>query len=201
MKTAIYVRVSTEEQSVEMQTQAISIFLKNKGISDYQIYADEGISGTSESRPALNQLLFDCKQGKVELLVVYKLDRLFRSLSHLISTLKTFDNLNIKFIAIQDQIDMTTPAGRLQFHIIGAFAQFERDLISQRTKSGLANARARGVQLGRQSMINQHMLDSVIQLKAKNKSYREIAELLDISLGTVQNCIKRAKVSKLGAEE
>lgn len=201
MKTAIYVRVSTDDQSIEMQTRAIEQFLQTKGITRFEIYADEGLSGASTVRPALNRLLNDCKRGAIELLVVYKLDRLFRSLSHLMATLSELNKYGTQFIAVQDQIDMTTAAGRLQFHIIGAFAQFERDLISQRTKAGMANAKAKGIKIGRHSTITPEVRTKVLELRTCNISYTKIATSLQLSVGSVQRILKRAKVSEAGADQ
>lgn len=154
MQTAIYMRVSTEEQDISLQKREISIFLELKGIRDYQIYKDVGFSGKNDVRPDFKRLLDDCKQGKVEFLVVWKLDRLFRSLRHLISFLDDLKAMDIKFAAVQDNVDLSTPAGELMANMIGSFAQFERSLISQRTKAGMQAKKALGDHMGRKTNLS-----------------------------------------------
>ncbi len=174
MKTAVYVRVSTEKQSCEMQLQAIKQFLQLKGITNVQVYQDVGESGSKESRPAFNTLLNDIKQGKVETLCIYKLDRLFRSLSHLLEYIKLFGKHGVKFISVQENIDLTTPQGMLMVHMLGAFAEFERSIIIERTKSGVATARQRGKKLGAPITIPIEVKTKVLELRQNGLSYRQI---------------------------
>ena len=131
-----YARVSTEEQRPDLQIDA----LVKAGCA--HVLIDEGISGAQESRPALDQLLNQLKAGDV--LVTWKLDRLGRSLSHLIHVINALEKKHVVFRSLSEAIDTGTAAGRLLFHVMGALAEFERALISERTKAGLAAARARG---------------------------------------------------------
>lgn len=191
---AVYLRVSTENQSIEMQLHAIKQFLQIKGITNYQIYQDEGESGSKTSRPALNKLLNDVNQGKVELLCVYKLDRLFRSLSHLISTLKHLSDKNVLFVSVTESMDLSTAHGRLMMQLIGAFAEFERNLVSQRTKAGLAHARANGVKFGAPEKISLETRVKVLDLRQAGLSYNRIAKECSIS-----NCMAHRIVKKNNA--
>jgi DNA invertase Pin-like site-specific DNA recombinase len=111
-------------------------------------YVDAGISGARESRPALDALLRDARRRKFDLLIVWKLDRLGRSLRHLILTLDELQSLGIGFVSLTEALDTTTPAGRFQMQILGAVAEFERGMIRERVVTGLARAKAQGVRLG-----------------------------------------------------
>lgn len=136
MKVAIYVRVSTEEQNLENQINLCKKFCENKGWEIYKIYSDK-ISGAKSNRPAFNELLQDLRHFKFRAIVVTKIDRLGRSLQHLISLLDEFQSKQVEFVAVTQNIDTTSAAGRLQWQIMGAFAEFERELIRERTREGL----------------------------------------------------------------
>lgn len=136
-----YARVSTQEQTLNLQRDALRV------AGCETIFDDQGVSGAKANRPGLDAAFAALQPGDV--LVVWKLDRLGRSLRHLIDTLRDLSDRGIGFYSIQDAIDTTTAGGRLYFHIMGALAEFERDLISERTKAGMAAAKARGVHVGR----------------------------------------------------
>lgn len=138
MKAAIYCRVSTEEQRADTQAQACKLYCERMGIEVYHIYEDI-ISGATSSRPQFNQMLSDMRAFKFDVMVVTKLDRIGRSLQHLLSLFDEFQKKKINFIATTQNIDTTTSAGKLQLQMMGAFAEFERNLISERTKEGLKN--------------------------------------------------------------
>jgi len=140
MKVAIYARVSTEEQNVDKQVEECNLFCQNKGFEVTETYRDV-ISGLKDSRPQLDILMKDSFLGKFNAVVVWKLDRLGRSMQHLVSIVNQWRKYNIDFIAITQQFDTTTPNGKLLFHLFSAIAEFERDLISERTKMGLRNAK------------------------------------------------------------
>ena len=191
--TAIYLRVSTigmkdgREQTTESQRLEIENYLKSKSISNFQIYEDRGISGTKRDRPKLKQLMNDCRAGKVERVVCYKLDRMYRSLSDLLSTSKEFNDLGIEFISVKDNIDMSTAAGRLLFQILGSFAEFEAAVIKERVISGLANARSKGIKLGRPYKQGHSV---VKKMRADGKTVREIAEHTGLSTKTIYRTLK-----------
>jgi len=136
MKAAIYVRVSTDKQDLANQRSLCQRHCEAKGWEVYHIYEDI-ISGTKDSRPSFNQLLTDLRHYKFDVIVISKLDRLARSLQHLLSLMDEFGNKGVQLVAVTQPIDTTTPTGKLFFQITGAFAEFERNLISERTKEGL----------------------------------------------------------------
>lgn len=136
MKVAIYCRISTEEQNLNNQITLCKKFCESKDWEIYKIYKDV-VSGAKSSRPEFNKLLEDMRHFKFRAIVVTKIDRLGRSLRHLISLLDEFNLKRVEFVAVTQNIDTTSPAGRLQWQIMGAFAEFERELIRERTREGL----------------------------------------------------------------
>jgi len=148
MKTAIYCRVSKEEQNPENQELELNEYAKNRGFEIFKIYTDK-ISGAMDSRPALNMLMSDARNKYFDAVIVWKLDRLGRSLQHLIQIIQEWKNLNIDFICKTEPIDTTSASGELIFHIFGAIAQFERHLITERINLGLDRARKQGKHIGR----------------------------------------------------
>ena len=148
-RAALYTRVSTGEQNTESQERALREYVQRRGWKVQKIYRDQGQSGANAKRPALNELLRDCRRGSVDVVVVWKFDRFARSLNALISGLELCRSLGIDFVSVTEAVDTSLPAGELVFQMIGAVAQFERSLIAERVKSGLANARAKGKVLGR----------------------------------------------------
>jgi len=140
MKVAIYCRVSTEDQHADKQEQICLDACKKQHYEIYRVYKDV-ISGKTTSRKELNQLLEDMRKYKFDAIMVTKLDRLGRSLQHLLSLIDEFNNKGIAFIAVTQNIDTSSSAGKLQMQIMGAFAEFERNLISERTKEGMRKIR------------------------------------------------------------
>lgn len=136
MKVAIYCRVSTEEQDADKQEYACLEYCKRVNYEVFRVYKDI-ISGSTQSRPLFNQLLEDMRNNEFDCIMVTKLDRLGRSLQHLLSLFDEFNKRRVNFIAVTQNIDTTTSSGRLQMQIMGAFAEFERSIISERTKEGL----------------------------------------------------------------
>ena len=139
-KAAIYVRVSTDEQNPEHQVKELKTYVSNKKQGLYKVYRDI-VSGSKSTRPGLMEMLKDAKDKKFTVVYVWKLDRLGRSLQHLVKLCNYFDNWGIDFVCTSQGIDTTSASGRLVFHIMGALAEFERELISERTKLGLKNAK------------------------------------------------------------
>lgn len=136
--------MSTGEQNSEPQERALREYVHHRGWKVQKIYRDHGISGGSSKRPALNELLKECRHGSIDVLVVWKFDRFARSLNALISGLETCRALGIDFVSVTEAVDTSLPAGELVFQMIGAVAQFGRSLIGERVRAGLANARAKG---------------------------------------------------------
>jgi len=148
MRVAVYARVSTVEQSAENQLAELRRYVCARNWQPKE-YCDTGFSGAKDSRPALDQLVKDAKRRKFDVLVVWKMDRLGRSLKHLITLLDELQSLGIAFVSLGEGIDATTPAGKLQMHILAAISEFERGRIAERVKLGMVRARAQGKHLGR----------------------------------------------------
>jgi DNA invertase Pin-like site-specific DNA recombinase len=150
-RAALYLRVSTDGQTTENQRLALEAVAAQRGWTVVATYDDNGISGAKgrNQRPGLDTLLKDATRGRFSVVMVWAMDRLGRSLADLIDTLRALEAANVDLYLDQQAIDTTTPAGRMFFHITGAFAEFEHDMIRSRVNAGLARARARGVKLGR----------------------------------------------------
>src|SRR5438045_7002058 len=148
MRAAIYARVSTFDQEPENQLQELRRYCEARAWSVVE-YVDRGVSGAKDRRPALDQLLSDAKRRRFDVLVCWRLDRLGRNLKHLITLLDDLQALGVSFVSLAEGIDATTPAGKLQMHILGAIAEFERERIRERVMAGLHRAKAQGRRLGR----------------------------------------------------
>lgn len=148
MRAAIYARVSTFDQEPENQLVELRRYGAARNWTAAE-YVDRGVSGTKDRRPDLDRLLADARRRRFDVLVVWRLDRLGRNLRHLIVLLEELQALGIAFVSLGEGIDATTPAGKLQMHILGAIAEFERARIAERVKAGLQRARAQGKRLGR----------------------------------------------------
>src|SRR5204863_5997869 len=148
MRAAIYARVSTFDQEPENQLQELRRYTEARGWASVE-YVDRGVSGSKDRRPALDTLIRDAKRRKFDVLVCWRLDRLGRNLKHLITLLEDFQALGIDFVSLAEGMDATTPAGKLQMHILGAIAEFERGRIQERVLAGLQRARTQGKRLGR----------------------------------------------------
>src|ERR1700674_1887728 len=151
MKVAIYARVSTANngQDPTMQTRELRGYAERRGWTIASEYVDLGISGTKEKRPELDRLMTDAHRRKFDVVAVWKFDRFARSVSHLLRALETFKALGIDFVSYSEQMDTSTPTGKMVFTVLGAVAELERSLIVERVKAGLRNAKAKGKRLGR----------------------------------------------------
>ncbi len=188
MKAAIYARVSTFDQEPENQLQELRRYVEARGLTAAE-YVDRGISGSKDRRPALDQLLADARRRRFDALVCWRLDRLGRNLKHLITLLEELPALGIAFVSLAEGIDATTPAGRLQMHVLGAIAEFERERIRERVLAGLQRARLQGVKLGRpRRQIDPARLASVACLPE-----REAARKLGIPRSTFQRALVKKR--------
>jgi len=184
LRAARYLRVSKAEQDPALQDDETSELISKRGWRLVETYTDHGVSGTREKRPSLDRLLLDARRRRVDVIVVWKADRLFRSLKAMVTTLDEWSALGIGFVSATEVFDSTTPQGKLLLHLTSAFAEFERNLIVERTKAGIAAARRRGVHVGRpRARVDQ---DHLRELRAGGMSVREIAERLSIGISTVQ---------------
>jgi DNA invertase Pin-like site-specific DNA recombinase len=190
-RVAIYARVSTTNhgQDVSLQTRDLEQFAQARGWRLVDSYLDIGISGAKDKRPELNRLMADAHKRRFDVVLVWKLDRFGRSLRHLVNALAEFESLGIAFVSLSDNLDLTTASGRLMFNIIGAMAEFERELIRERVKAGMKNARAKGIRIGRpRANVD---ASQIARLRDSGASLREIASQLGVSVGTVAACSKK----------
>jgi DNA invertase Pin-like site-specific DNA recombinase len=179
-RAAIYARVSTLDQTCQNQVAELRKYVDARGWKGVE-FVDEGVSGAKEQRPALDSLLRAARRRQFDVVVCWRLDRLGRNLKHLITLLEDLQALGIAFVSLNEGIDATTPAGRLQMHILGAIAEFERARIAERVRLGLARVKAEGKRLGRPVLeISDEQLDAVAGL-----STRKAAEALGVSMATV----------------
>jgi len=188
MRVAIYARVSTLKKEQKPQTQ-ISELKRYCTARRFKIVlqAVDRVGGATTSRPGLNRVIEAAKAREVDAVIVVKLDRLFRSLKHLITTIEEFESIGVKFIATRDQVDMTTPSGRLLVQILGSLGEFERELIRERICLGLESAKERGIKLGRPRKTD---YSSVKKLRKQGLSYTAIQSKLGLSKGSVWRAIK-----------
>jgi DNA invertase Pin-like site-specific DNA recombinase len=179
-----YARVSTDEQNLEPQQQAL------RAAGCRHIIKDKGISGADRSRPGLNEALTKLKKGDV--LVVWKLDRLGRSLDHLIALIDTIGKQGAGFASLTESIDTTTAGGRLVFHMMGALAEFERGLIKERTKAGMSAAKRRGKHVGRPFKLTRQQVSHGRELITSGKESRAaVAELFGVDVKTLRRALTK----------
>jgi len=194
MRAAIYARVSTTNhgQDVTLQTRELQQFARARGWEIAGEYVDAGVSGTKDSRPELNRLIADAHKRRFDVVCVWRFDRFARSVSHLLRALETFKALGIEFVSFSEQMDTSTPAGKMVFTVLGAVAELERSLIVERVRAGLRNARAKGKTLGRPRIV----VDAtrVIRLRAQGRTIREIADTLGVSRGLVHKTLANRDV-------
>jgi DNA invertase Pin-like site-specific DNA recombinase len=190
MRVAIYARVSTLiGQSPEMQLAELREYASRRGWEVFAEYVDSGISGAKESRPELNRLIADAHRRHFDLVLCWKVDRFGRSLKHLVNALADLDSYGIAFVSLRDNLDLSTPSGRLMFQIIGAMAEFERSLIQERVRAGLRNAKLKGKILGRPPMTLDR--ERIARLRASGASIREISAQLEVSTATIHKALRR----------
>ena len=165
-----------------MQTRDLREYAERRGWTVAGEYVDIGISGTKEKRPELDRLMADAHRRRFDAVVVWKFDRFARSVSHLLRALETFKAQGIEFVSFSEQLDTSTPAGKLVFTVLGAVAELERSLIVERVKAGLRNAKAKGKRLGRPHIVVD--VRKVAALREQGRSWPQIAEQLGVGVGT-----------------
>ena len=172
-----------------MQLSDLREYASRRGWTITSEYVDQGVSGSKESRPELNQLMADAHRRKFDAVLVWKIDRFGRSLKHLVNSLADLCAYGVAFISFRDNLDLSTPSGRLMFQIIGAMAEFERSLIRERVKAGLRNARAKGRKFGRPRV----QIDAarVAELRRDGLSWSQVCQSLSVSKGTAQRSVAR----------
>jgi DNA invertase Pin-like site-specific DNA recombinase len=192
VRAAIYARVSTSNGSQTCENQLLELrrYCDARGWTATE-FVDPGVSGAKDRRPALDELLKAAKRRKFDVLVCWRLDRLGRNLRHLILLIDELQSLGVAFVSLAEGIDATTPAGKLQLHILGAIAEFERGRIQERVKAGLARAKAQGKRLGRpERQVAEELLAPV-----RGLSVRKAAERLGVSPATAHRWLSRKSSS------
>ena len=198
-RCALYARVSTSDQRADLQLDGLRKLAEQRGWKVVGEYVDEGYSGTKDRRPALDRLMADAHRGRFSVVAVWRFDRFARSVRHLVVTLDDFRERGIDFVSLNDQIDTSTPTGRMMFAVIAAMAQFEAEVIRERTIAGLAAARRRGVRLGRKPVTFD--VDRARELRAVGRSFRQIAAALGVSLGLVHKVLSADAADARGVHQ
>lgn len=188
MRCARYLRVSKTDQNPALQDDESKEFISRRGWKLTNTYTDHGISGSRDRRPELDKLLKDARRGKFDLIVVWKSDRLFRSLRHMVTTLDDLAAMKVGFASVTEPFDTSTPSGKLLLHLVSAMAEFERSILIERTKAGLLAARKRGVVVGRPRV--RVDLELATNLRKKGMTYKEVAEELGIGVATLHRAMK-----------
>jgi DNA invertase Pin-like site-specific DNA recombinase len=186
MRAAIYVRVSTKKQSVDLQLKDLEAYAQARGWT-YTIYHDQGISGSKTKRPQLDAMLDAVRKRQHDVVLVWRFDRFARSSQFLVNALDEFNSLGVNFISYQENIDTGTPMGKAMYSIIAAMAQLERDIIRERVQAGVDTAREKGVKLGRPVQCDR---DKLKELKQKGLSYSKIALEVGLTKSAVAKALK-----------
>jgi DNA invertase Pin-like site-specific DNA recombinase len=192
-KAVIYVRVSTDGQTTENQRLALERVAEKSGWEIIGVYEDHAVSGAKgrEQRPAFDRLCKDATRREFDVVMAWSVDRLGRSLQHLVTFLGELHAVGVDLFLHQQGIDTTTPAGKAMFQMMGVFAEFERAMIQDRVKAGLARARSQGKTLGRPKVASK-VRQSILGARSKGRSIRNIATEVGVSVGTVHGVIKEA---------
>jgi DNA invertase Pin-like site-specific DNA recombinase len=186
-RAALYLRVSTDGQTTDNQRLALEAVATQRGWSVVSVYEDTGMSGGKgrDQRPGLDKLLTDAIRARFDVVMTWALDRLGRSLADLIGTLRSLEDGHVDLFLHQQAIDTTTPAGRMFYHVLGAFSEFERDMIRSRVNAGLDRARARGVRLGRPKVAPK--IEAAIKTRlATGAGVLKVAREVSVGTSTVQ---------------
>jgi DNA invertase Pin-like site-specific DNA recombinase len=193
-RAAFYLRVSTDGQTTENQRLVLEQVAKNAGWEVVEVYEDHGVSGAKgrAQRPAFDRLCKDATRRKFDVIMAWSVDRLGRSLQDLVAFLSELHAVNVDLFLHQQGVDTTTPAGKAMFQMMGVFAEFERSMIQERVKAGLARARAQGKRLGRPMIVSEGVRASVVKARNEGLSMRKIAEVEGVSVGTVYGILKDA---------
>jgi putative DNA-invertase from lambdoid prophage Rac len=191
-KVGIYARVSTADkgQDPELQLKDLRQYANARGWKVFGEYVDIGESGSKDKRPQLDRLLEDARKRRIDGILVWKLDRFGRSLKSLVNTLEELRGLGVQFVSYTENLDFSTPAGRAMANLIGVFAEFERDLIRERVKAGIQNAKNKGIRVGRRPLIDTGLLKTMADMRSKGMPIRKISNALRVSRSLVHKTLK-----------
>jgi DNA invertase Pin-like site-specific DNA recombinase len=192
---ALYCRTSTAYQTtgLEAQVRALKTYCQVNGVNNFELYSDEGFSGTKSNRPGLDKLMAAIERGEVASVIVYSFSRFARSVTHLLHALQTFETHHVSFISISENLDTRTSTGRFVFTILAALAALEREILVERVKTGLINARAKGKRLGRPKKRPEELIK---ELLLRGFSYRKIASIAKCSHWSIAEVAKAMRLEK-----
>jgi putative DNA-invertase from lambdoid prophage Rac len=191
-KIGIYGRISTLDkgQDPEMQLKDLRTYANARRWKVFGEYVDVGESGAKDRRPQLDRLMDDARKRRIDGILVWKLDRFGRSLKSLVITLEELRDLGVQFVSYTENLDFSTPAGRAMANLIGVFAEFERDLIRERVKAGIQNAKSKGIRVGRRPLINEKLLRTIKDMRHRKISIRGISKKLGVSKSLVHKSLQ-----------
>jgi DNA invertase Pin-like site-specific DNA recombinase len=197
IRVAIYTRVSTLDQSNEGQEHDLLEFADRRGWTVAEVYKDK-ISGIKNSRPELDRLLADAKKARFTHVIVWRIDRLGRSVSHLLEVLETFKALDIKFVSLSEAIDTSRPAGLMVFTVLAAVAALERSILVERVRMGIQNAKRRGVQLGRPALkkLGAEEISKIRTERLEGATFRQLAQAHGASVWTIHKLCSKPGLSR-----
>lgn len=197
MKIAAYIRVSTDDQKIDSQLDAIKNYCKFKDWPEPVLFIDHGESGKKESRPQLDKLLKGINEKEFSALIVFKFDRLSRSTIQLIQLMELFKRNEVNFISLGESIDTTTPAGKMIFGIFAVLAEFERENIVSRVKAGMKAAKSRGIHCGRAAYkVTPEIKDQVMKLHHEGLSLNDIKMIIGLDKSTLSRLINKEKLKE-----
>lgn len=190
MSIALYARVSTKNNGQDPETQLLALreYASARKLEIFSEYVDIGISGSKDSRPALNRLMADARKRRFDTVLVARFDRFARSTRHLVLALEEFNALGVDFISLSESVDTSTPMGRMVYTVIAAVAELERSLIRERVVMGLQRARVEGKRLGRPPG-TKASIKKILRLKSQGLSIRQIASEMKVSKTTVSRLL------------
>ncbi len=199
IRVALYARVSTSDkgQDPALQLTPLTEYCNQRGWQIAQQYVDIGVSGIKSKRPELDRLLDDARKRKIDVICVWKLDRFGRSIQHLINTLEELQGLGVSFVSYMESLDFTSATGKLMFNILASFSQFERDIIAERVRAGMANAKRKGVKIGRRATSAVSLAKIIEAHETEKLSVRQIVEKVRIPRATVHRTLKQFKSGQL----
>lgn len=191
-RAAIYLRVSTKEQTTDNQRLKLEDVARHAGWEIVEIYEDDGISGSKgrDKRPAFDLMCKDASRRKFDIVMAWSVDRLGRSLQDLVAFLNDLHAIDVDLFLDQQGIDTTTPSGRAMFQMMGVFAEFERSMIQERIHAGLDRAKAQGKTLGRRKELDKATRQAIQEAKSGGKSFRKVAQEFGVSASMVQRVVK-----------
>ena len=190
-RVVIYARVSTNEQNCDRQVAELEQVVKNNNWELVDTYVDEGYSRTTTTRPELDRMMKDAFVRKFEMVITLELSRLGSSLKHMIEIVDKFKEKKIQLFIVNQQIDTSSATGFMFFSIMTSIANYERELISERVKSGLENAKRKGIVLGRKTNLTPEVEEQIIQLKSEGVGYNTLAKRLSVSVKTIRKVLSQ----------